>query len=109
MTLDEFLDDYVPRVLKPIGAWCVGLPHLSRAIRVAIKDSPMIMSCPLTAEAREHPTFWFHSVAGLGIGRADALKIAAAADGAAFSGTECDETIRARLLAGLGFAAGFIR
>jgi hypothetical protein len=101
MTLDQFLDDYVPRVLKPIGAWYVGRPHIGRAVRVAIGEGS---ACPLTAEAREHPTFWHDYVEGLGLTMGSALKIVAAADGEAFGATVCDEDIRARLLAGLGLS-----
>lgn len=100
MTLDEFLDDYVPRVLRPMGEWhiCGG------SVRRDPDDwDSAFACCPLTAESRRSPRHYREEAMRLGLSEDAALAIANAAD---LSEPEPGQIadVRARLLAGLGLA-----
>jgi hypothetical protein len=97
MTLDEFLDDYVPRVLKPMKGW--EITHTGKIRWCADKDG--WGSCPLTAKRRKESCFW--DSGPLGNTKA-ARRLVAAADRTEFVGFKPNRRIRARLLAGLGLS-----
>lgn len=104
MTLDEFLDDYVPRVLKPMGGWMVtGFVGTPSQVTPGLirRYSGVAPRCPLTAEAGCHPEHFAEEANRLGLTAREAQTITGAADG------PCDEkemAVRARLLAGLGLS-----
>lgn len=91
MTLDEFLDDYVPRVLKPMGGWSV---RSDGGIRRGA-------CCPLTAESNRASAMYLEDANRLGIDRETRRQIVDAAD--AWPDDRLT-SIRARLLAGLGLS-----
>lgn len=92
MTLDDFLTDYVPRVLRPMGGW---------EVRYGIVRRDGI-SCPLTAESELGAGNWEWEAYRLGLSREDAIVIADAADVTTTDLLPEGRPIRARLLAGLG-------
>jgi hypothetical protein len=87
MTLDEFLDVYVPTVLKPMGKWAVD--YTDGWVRRGA-------TCPLTAEARCLPLNFTRTGQALGLSLDDCYLIGKVAD------NEGPEDLRVRLLAGLG-------
>jgi hypothetical protein len=93
MTLDEFLDDYVPRVLKPMGGWAI---DAEGAIRRG-------ESCPVTAESGRAACFFPDEGRRLGLAFSVPGDIAIAAD---FRDIKKLHPVRARLLAGLGLQEG---
>lgn len=90
MTLDEFLDDYVPRVLKPMPGWEIK----NGAIRLG-------ECCPVTAGTGRASCFFIEEGERLGLGAFVPGEIAIAAD---FSDIKSAQPLRARLLAGLGLS-----
>jgi hypothetical protein len=94
MTLDEFLDDYVPNVLRPLpGTWSG-----SERGCIRIEWASGIASCPLTAERRLTPGRFLEEGKRIGLGSIDIHAILGAADTIepGYLAT------RARLRAGLG-------
>jgi hypothetical protein len=98
MTLDYFLDVYVPNVLRPMGGWWVKDGWLRRD-DPTVSESDCFEVCPLTAEARRAPGDWRVEADRLGLDRETAGRIADAADAEGWQ-----PEIRARLLAGLGLS-----
>lgn len=95
MTLDEFLDDYTPNVLKSKrgGRWEV--------IRGYVRFADHC--CPITAGFNVAALHYRDCAEKLGLPMADARKIAAAADeDRQYPGY--DSAIRLRLLRGLGLS-----
>lgn len=91
MTIDVFLDDYVPRVLRPMGGWFVSPFGLIRY------DGEREWSCPITATRDKDASRWKKERKRLGLSKSDAARLVDAADGRA------DEPeLRRRLLQGLG-------
>lgn len=110
MTLDEFLDDYVPRVLRPMGGW--ERDASGKVRRDSSENGPYC--CPITAESGRWGSEYRQAAEQMGIASGDADRIAMAADHADTHnygyddvqpecGADCG-AIRARLLAGLGLA-----
>lgn len=106
MTLDEFLDDYVPRVLKPLGGWRLTPTRMIRKDNQRGKRA----CCPLTAERGLPSNRWCSEAERLDVQMA--TWIIDAADHRFRKGYDGDDRIgklravRARLLAGLGLSEG---
>jgi hypothetical protein len=96
VTLESFLSDYVPRVLRPMKGWTVDSGAIRRV--VTIGGSYFIACCPLTAEARLYSGCWDAQGERLGLSFVDRMAVVNAADGE-------QGPIRKRLLVGLGLAA----
>lgn len=97
MTLDEFLDDYVPNTLKPLkGQW---RGDGISSIRIEWKDGTM--SCPLTAGRKTGTGDYIHEGRLLGLDKLAIDHIVCAADFCCAEGFQ----VRARLQHGLGLTA----
>jgi hypothetical protein len=113
MTLEEFLSDYVPNVLRPMGGWLLWKSGDMRAGIRRTTATPGFNCCPMTAPYGKAPREWRECADGLGLAEEDAEVIAASADGETLSDeddenvlADPDPAVRARLLAGLGLQEG---
>lgn len=98
MSLDQFLDVYVPQVLKPLGGWKCG--SLGEGFVRRIVEGPFgerTSCCPLTAESGQGAMAAPFSGHLLGLDTDDVLAVMLAADGKL-------GPVRDRLLSGLGLA-----
>jgi hypothetical protein len=99
MTLDEFLDDYVPNVLKPMGGWGV-FPYADdpKGEPALIRQGEIWGRCPLECIPQSSATAIDRGVS-IGLTRGDAGLVFAAADRRPGA-----KQVRRRLLAGLGLS-----